>query len=93
MPSFCRRAVEYTVRAPGRLVVLVNHAAFQLHTIDMMMFWNEHSDETLKKISMGISRWRRPLCRIWCRDHKYRVRDRLKGSKALQPIGAARTPL
>ena len=47
-PEFCRAAVEMTVKAFGRLDVLVNNAAFQEHTNDILDLTEEHFDLTLK---------------------------------------------
>jgi NAD(P)-dependent dehydrogenase (short-subunit alcohol dehydrogenase family) len=44
----CREAVERTVRELGGLDVLVNNAAFQVHTSDFEELTPEHFDETLK---------------------------------------------
>lgn len=46
--SFCRRAVVETVKKLGRVDVLVNNAAFQVHTRDIEDLSDEHFDETLK---------------------------------------------
>jgi NAD(P)-dependent dehydrogenase (short-subunit alcohol dehydrogenase family) len=46
--SFCREAVEKTVREFGRLDILVNNAAFQEHTNDIEALTEEHFDRTLK---------------------------------------------
>ncbi|TPE51658.1 SDR family oxidoreductase [Amaricoccus solimangrovi] len=46
--DFCQGAVEETVRALGRLDVLVNNAAFQVHTKDFMDLSPEHFDLTLR---------------------------------------------
>ena len=46
--DFCERVVKQTVRRLGRLDVLVNNAAFQLHAIDIEDITEEHFDETLK---------------------------------------------
>jgi NAD(P)-dependent dehydrogenase (short-subunit alcohol dehydrogenase family) len=44
----CRQAVEETVRQLGGLDVLVNNAAFQIHTNDFEDLTEEHFDTTLK---------------------------------------------
>jgi len=46
--AFCKMAVEQTVEAFGQLDVLVNNAAFQVHTKDIVDLSDEHFDETLK---------------------------------------------
>jgi NAD(P)-dependent dehydrogenase (short-subunit alcohol dehydrogenase family) len=46
--EFCQEAVAQTVRELGRLDVLVNNAAFQVHTKDFLELSPEHFDETLK---------------------------------------------
>ena len=46
--DFAREAVAETVRALGALDVLVNNAAFQVHTEDFLDLTPEHFDETLK---------------------------------------------
>jgi NAD(P)-dependent dehydrogenase (short-subunit alcohol dehydrogenase family) len=45
---FCQRAVTAVVEAFGKLDVLVNNAAFQVHTADVLDLTEEHFDETLK---------------------------------------------
>ncbi len=47
-PKFCRDAVAKTVKEFARLDVLVNNAAFQVHTADIEDLSDEHFDETLK---------------------------------------------
>src|SRR4051812_4997956 len=47
-PAFCREAVERTVAAFGRLDVLVNNAAFQLHVPRLEDLTEEHFDRTVK---------------------------------------------
>ncbi|KQY15404.1 SDR family oxidoreductase [Rhizobium sp. Root482] len=46
--AFCRKAVTAVVEAFGALDVLVNNAAFQVHTADVLDLSEEHFDETLK---------------------------------------------
>ncbi len=46
--AFCREAVARTVRDLGGIDVLVNNAAFQVHTQDFLDLSEEHFDETLK---------------------------------------------
>jgi NAD(P)-dependent dehydrogenase (short-subunit alcohol dehydrogenase family) len=46
--DFCREAVARTVRDLGKLDVLVNNAAFQVHTDDFLDLSPEHFDETVK---------------------------------------------
>jgi NAD(P)-dependent dehydrogenase (short-subunit alcohol dehydrogenase family) len=46
--AFCSKAVEQTVKELGKLDILVNNAAFQLHTKDIADLSDEHFDETLK---------------------------------------------
>ncbi|RWA60317.1 SDR family oxidoreductase [Mesorhizobium sp.] len=46
--AFCRKAVEQTVKALGGLDVLVNNAAFQIHSTDFADLTEEHFDTTLK---------------------------------------------
>jgi NAD(P)-dependent dehydrogenase (short-subunit alcohol dehydrogenase family) len=47
-PRFCQEAVERTVREFGRLDVLVNNAAYQLHAKKIEDISDEHFDLTLK---------------------------------------------
>lgn len=47
-PDFCKRAVEDTVAAFGKLDLLVNNAAFQQHADDILDISDEHFDRTLK---------------------------------------------
>jgi len=46
--KFCERAVARTVRKLGRLDVLVNNAAFQIHASRFEDLTSKHFDETLK---------------------------------------------
>jgi NAD(P)-dependent dehydrogenase (short-subunit alcohol dehydrogenase family) len=47
-PAFCKDAVARTVRAFGRLDVLVNNAAFQLHSETLEELSDAHLQETLQ---------------------------------------------
>jgi NAD(P)-dependent dehydrogenase (short-subunit alcohol dehydrogenase family) len=47
-PAFCKQAVEQTVQQLGGLDILVNNAAFQEHTSDILDLTDEHFDLTLK---------------------------------------------
>ena len=46
--DFCRSAVAQTLDAFGRLDVLVNNAAFQVHSKELEDLTEEHFDETIK---------------------------------------------
>ena len=46
--KFCRRAVQRSVKELGRLDILVNNAAFQLHASELEDLTEEHFDRTLK---------------------------------------------
>ncbi|MFB2550677.1 SDR family oxidoreductase [Ensifer soli] len=46
--AFCRKAVAAVVEVFGRIDVLVNNAAFQVHTADILDLSDAHFDETLK---------------------------------------------
>ncbi|TIO72170.1 SDR family oxidoreductase, partial [Mesorhizobium sp.] len=46
--AFCRKAVEQTVKAFGRIDALVNNAAFQVHSADFADLTEQHFDTTLK---------------------------------------------
>lgn len=46
--TFCRKAVTSTVKQLGGLDVLVNNAAFQVHSTDFSDLTEEHFDTTLK---------------------------------------------
>jgi NAD(P)-dependent dehydrogenase (short-subunit alcohol dehydrogenase family) len=46
--SFCVKCIEKTIEEFGRLDILVNNAAFQLHTSDIEELSAEHFDRTLK---------------------------------------------
>jgi NAD(P)-dependent dehydrogenase (short-subunit alcohol dehydrogenase family) len=46
--SCCRSAVDAVIREYGKLDVLVNNAAFQVHTYDITDLTEDHFDETLK---------------------------------------------
>jgi NAD(P)-dependent dehydrogenase (short-subunit alcohol dehydrogenase family) len=47
-PAFCRRAVQRTLEAFGRLDILVNNAAFQEHTERLEDLDEQHLQETLQ---------------------------------------------
>lgn len=47
-PKFCRDAVAQTAKQFSRLDILVNNAAFQVHTAEIEDLTDEHFDETLK---------------------------------------------
>jgi NAD(P)-dependent dehydrogenase (short-subunit alcohol dehydrogenase family) len=47
-PAFCRRTVEDTVKAFGKLDILVNNAAFQEHAASIEDITDERLDETLR---------------------------------------------
>ena len=47
-PAFCRHAVDQTVKAFGKLDVLVNNAAFQEHAESIEDITDERFDETLR---------------------------------------------
>jgi len=46
--AFCDEAVEKAVKAFGRIDILVNNAAFQLHVPDFLMLSEEQFDTTMK---------------------------------------------
>lgn len=46
--NFCRKAVSETIYQFGKLDILVNNAAFQVHTYDIVDLSEDHFDETLK---------------------------------------------
>jgi len=46
--SFCQKAVAQTIKTFGRIDVLVNNAAFQVHTHHLEDLTEEHFDETVK---------------------------------------------
>lgn len=52
--KFCLNAVAQTVKAFGRLDVLVNNAAFQLHVPDFAELSEAHFDRTLKTNLYGL---------------------------------------
>ena len=47
-PAYCRKAVARTVKELGGLDVLVNNAAFQVHSADFEDLTEKHFDTTLK---------------------------------------------
>jgi len=46
--AFCEQTVKCVVKDLGRLDILVNNAAFQVHSKDILDLSEEHFDETLK---------------------------------------------
>ena len=46
--AFCRKAVARTVKHFGKLDILVNNAAFQVHSANFTDLTEEHFDQTLK---------------------------------------------
>jgi len=46
--EFCQQVVEQTLEEFGRVDILVNNAAFQLHAADIEDITEEHFDETLR---------------------------------------------
>ena len=54
--KFCKKVIEKTIEQFGRLDILVNNAAFQLHTNDFEELTEEHFDKTLKTNLYGYFR-------------------------------------
>jgi len=52
-PAFCRKAVERTVATFGKLDILVNNAAFQLHAQDIEDITDERLEETFQTNILG----------------------------------------
>jgi NAD(P)-dependent dehydrogenase (short-subunit alcohol dehydrogenase family) len=52
--AFCKTAIQQVVDKFGRLDVLVNNAAFQLHTAEFEDLTEEHFDRTLKTNLYGM---------------------------------------
>jgi NAD(P)-dependent dehydrogenase (short-subunit alcohol dehydrogenase family) len=52
-PDFCKKAVEKTVAAFGKLDILVNNAAFQQHAGDITEISDEHFERTLRTNLFG----------------------------------------
>jgi NAD(P)-dependent dehydrogenase (short-subunit alcohol dehydrogenase family) len=47
-PAFAKRAVQEVVEKLGKLDILINNAAFQEHTADILDLTDEHFDRTIK---------------------------------------------
>ena len=62
-PAFCREAVDQTVKAFGKLDILVNNAAFQEHVNKFEDLTEEHFDRTIKTNLYGYFLWQRLPCR------------------------------
>jgi NAD(P)-dependent dehydrogenase (short-subunit alcohol dehydrogenase family) len=52
--AFCRQAVDETVAAFGKVDILVNNAAFQLHVDDFADLSTDHFDRTVKTNLYGL---------------------------------------
>lgn len=52
-PAFCKQAVQETLQAFGKLDILVNNAAFQLHAASIEDITDERLDLTLRTNVMG----------------------------------------
>ncbi len=77
--SFCKKAVEKTMTRFSRLDVLVNNAAFQVHTADIEDLTNEHFDETLKTNLYGyfyMAKAAIPHLNNGLRHHQHGLRHR-----------------
>ena len=84
-PAFCRRAVEETVQAFGKLDILVNNAAFQLHAASIEDITDERLDLTFSTNVYGYFQMARaavphlPQGRL---DHQHRLGHRAGGQRA-----------
>jgi NAD(P)-dependent dehydrogenase (short-subunit alcohol dehydrogenase family) len=62
--AFCRKAVAKTVKAFGKLDVLVNNAAFQLHVSRFEDLTEAHFDKTLKTNLYGYFHMAQEACAV-----------------------------
>ncbi len=86
--AFCKEAVEQVVKEFGKLDILVNNAAFQVHAKAIADLTEEHFDETLKTNLYGyffMAQAAIAADEAGLGDHQHRLGDRHRG----QP-GAAR---
>jgi NAD(P)-dependent dehydrogenase (short-subunit alcohol dehydrogenase family) len=62
--AFCRETIAQTVRAFGKIDIVVNNAAFQEHTQDIEDLSDEHFDRTLKTNLYGYFFMAREAARV-----------------------------
>jgi NAD(P)-dependent dehydrogenase (short-subunit alcohol dehydrogenase family) len=62
--AFCRKAIAQTVRELGKLDVLVNNAAFQLHVSRFEDLTEVHFDKTLKTNLYGYFHMAQEACEV-----------------------------
>jgi len=58
-PAFCRKAVDHTIAAYGRLDILVNNAAYQQHSDSLETLLDEQFEETVQTNLLGYVRMAR----------------------------------